>query len=362
MNRIVKFLKEKPLFILMLLWALIQFALFLRYDFVIGFEGLKYQNDANLLAQQLQLNFQRIFYASYSITIALLLKFGMGYYSVLIFQLVVNAWSNILFYNLLSKYVKQSAAIIISIIMIFTMQIQMWNFHLYTESLFVSGIVIFMYVVFSFDYSNKDRLKLVLSLIFLSYLRPIGISLAAPAVVYFMSKSDDNRNQRIIIVLILSTIIVLQFGLMYLLKDNFNEFFSVATTKFWIIGAYDTVNDYSQFSFLPDFIKAIILRFNYYFLMVRPYYSDFHNLLEMLFYPVYLLSFFGLYSMYKCCRPKLFFILTLIGIFTTFTIMSHINYHGRYISPILPLFLFIAAFGLGFIRKRFKSIFGSESN
>ncbi len=350
-----RLLNKYAIVILMIFWLMVQFALFLRYGFVMDFEGLKYQNDANLLTQHFQFNFQRIFYSSYTIIIAAILKLGLGYYGVLIFQLIINAWSNVMFFKILKRSLSQSVAFIISVLLILTVQIQMWNFHLFTESLFISGIIIFMYIVFSFNYSLKDIIKLLLLLVFISYLRPIGISLALPAIVYFIAKNDDDKKQRFIIISILVLLVVLQFVLMLLLKDNFNEFYTVATAKLWIIGAYDTISDYPQFSFLPDYIRAIVLRFLYYFSMLRPYYSNIHNLLEMFFYPIYLLSFIGMYSMYKNNLSKLLFILSIIGIFTVFTVFTHVNYHGRYISPILPIFLMSASFGLDFLRTKFYS-------
>ena len=352
MRKIVQTLKAYPMTVLLVLWSFMQFLLFFRYGFVTDFEGLKYQYDAHLLLEQFLINPQRVFYTSYSIVVALLLKIGIGYYAVLLFQLIVNAWATYLFFKLLVKLLNSDIALITTAFLIINVQLQMWNFHLFTESLFISGIMVFMYVVFTFDYRMRDYVKLFLLLIFLSYLRPIGISLAIPAMLFFMSKTRKNWKENIYVVMLLAVAVITQFLIMLTLRDNFNEFYSVATNKIWIIGAYNTVDDYSQLSFLPDSVKAIFLRLFYYFSMLRPYYSLSHNLLEVLFYPVYALSFIGVFGLYKNSRSRFFFIIVLIGIFSVFTLLSHVNYHGRYISPILPMFLFIAAFGLDFIRKR----------
>jgi len=184
-KRIIQTLKAYPLTVLFVLWSLVQFPLFFRYGFVTDFEGLKYQNDAHLLMEQFLINPQRVFYASYSIVVALLLEIGIGYYAVLIFQLIVNAWASYLFFKLLAKLLNSNVALITTAFLIVNVQLQMWNFHLFTESLFISSIIIYMYVVFTFKYKVMDYIKLFLLLIFLSYLRPIGISLAIPAAFFF---------------------------------------------------------------------------------------------------------------------------------------------------------------------------------
>jgi len=352
MKRIIQTLKAYPLTVLFVLWSLVQFLLFFRYGFVTDFEGLKYQNDAHLLMEQFLINPQRVFYASYSIVVALLLEIGIGYYAVLIFQLIVNAWASYLFFTLLAKLLNSNVALITTAFLIVNVQLQMWNFHLFTEALFISAIIIYMYVVFTFDYKVLDYIKLFLLLIFLSYLRPIGISLAIPAVFFFGVKMQKEWRVNILVVMLLIAAVIIQFFIMLALRDNFSEFYSVATKKVWIIGAYNTVDDYRQLSFLPDFLKAIFLRFVYYFSMLRPYYSLSHNLSEVLFYPVYALSLYGVFGLYKNSPSRFFFIIVTIGIFSVFTILSHVNYHGRYISPILPMFLFIAAFGIENFRTR----------
>ena len=352
MRKIVQTLKAYPISVLFVLWSFVQLLLFFRYGFVTAFEGLKYQNDAHLLIAQFLINPQRVFYASYSIVVALLFKIGIGYYAVLFFQLIVNAWATYLFFKLLVKLLNSDTALITTSFLIINVQLQMWNFHLFTESLFISGIIIFMYVVFTFDFRVRDYIKLFLLLIFLSYLRPIGISLAIPALIFFVLKMRKNWKENILVIMLLVIAVLTQFFIMLALRDNFNEFYTVATNKIWIIGAFDTVDDYKQLPFLPDTLKAIFIRTYYYFSMLRPYYSLSHNLLEGLFYPVYALSFIGISSLYKKNDSRFFFVIALIGIFSVFTLISHVNYHGRYISPILPLFLFIAAFGIDFIRSK----------
>ena len=352
MRKIVQTLKAYPMIVLFVLWSVMQFLLFFRYGFVIDFEGLKYQYDAHLLLEQFFINPQRVFYASYSIAVALLLKIGIGYYAVLLFQLIINAWATYLFFKILVKLLSLDIALITTALLIINVQLQMWNFHLFTESLFISGIMVFMYIVFTFDYGVRDYIKLFLLLVFLSYLRPIGISLAIPAMFFFMLKIRKDWKENAFVVMLLAAAVITQFFIMLALRDNFNEFYSVATNKIWIIGAYNTVDDYSQLSFLPDFLKAIFLRLFYYFSMLRPYYSLSHKLLEVLFYPVYVLSFIGFFGLYKNSQSRFFFIIVLIGIFSVFTLLSHVNYHGRYISPILPMFLFIAAFGIDYIQTR----------
>jgi hypothetical protein len=128
-----------------------------------------------------------------------------------------------------------------------------------------------------------------------------------------------------------------------------------AIQKTWIIYGYDQIeinsNPENQ---LMYFSEIVYKRSLYYFGMIRPYFGKMHNIVLMLFYPLYLFAIYGAFLKTKTPRKIKVFVIFVIGAFSGASILTFINWHGRFIAPIIPLILILAAIGVEKIVEQVK--------
>lgn len=342
----MRFIEKYSNFLLMLFWVGVQLTLYCYFGFVTGFEGAKYLEDAQIFNDTFEVNSFRVFYLAYPLIILFFLKLKIGLWGVLAMQLIVNALATYSFY-LLTKLLYNSNIIqfLLTVSFIFCFQIQMWNFFLFTESFFTSGLIILTYLLMHGINSWKKSLSISLLFITLSFIRPNGVLLILPIVAYYLFNIKSIKNRLQLLPVFISIIVI--FGANIFLNDsNLVDFVSMAWQNAWIIWGYDSGLDSLSDSTLLYGAKLIGYRLLYYFSMERPYFSDFHNILIISYYPIYLLSVFGIYPLYKKNLPFFTFLASLITIYSVFTVFTFINWHGRFIVPILPFFILLSGAGL----------------
>lgn len=337
--------------ILIFIWIIVQSLLFFRYGFTTEFEGVKYQDDASNLLIPLNYITERLFYILYSIIIAFFIKIKFGLYGVLIFQLLVNAWSTYRFHALSTVLFKNKViSFIVTVTLILTIQIQIWNFHLYTESLFISGIILLTYRIVNFKFNKLTDYFLVSFLILLlSFLRPNGVLLLIPSSLFFLYNFRIIRKYSLFIIPFIVSLLFI-IGINFSLNSgNFIEYINQAWKSSWVVWGYDNPNIYMFHN--PNImgdqgVELVLDRIVVYFSMLRPYYSTFHNFLMMTFYPIYLLSLIGVLFSWRKNKSIFVFVTSLVFVFSSFSILSFINWHGRFIAPVLPLFIIMSGFAL----------------
>lgn len=338
---------KAPLIILLLLWLLVQFSLYHYYGFRTDYEGGKYLYDADQLSQFKPVKSIRNFYAFHSLIIAFLLKLKLGLVSVFIFQAVLNLFASFRFYqSALILYRNHKLAFTVSAILILTFQVQMWNFYIYTESLFISVLVLIFYRLVVFDFFKaRDYIWLAAYTIILSFIRPNGVLLLLPLSLFFLYGYSRYRFPlRYTIPLFVSFTLLL---LAHFFGDAsiMLAFASKAWKESWVIWEYAEISG-DGFSPFASVIYTFFLRLIYFFGMIRPYFSDLHNLLIISFYPLYLLAIYGLKRFWKNNSLTALFVFSLVLTFSLFTLLTFVNWHGRFIAPLLPFFIIMAGFGL----------------
>ena len=89
----------------------------------------------------------------------------------------------------------------------------------------------------------------------------------------------------------------------------------------------------------------------------RPYYSTFHNwLLRVYFYPLYFFAIVGIVSLKKHNR---YFAVYTVGVLLTFTFSVMVtcdDWNNRFLMPIIPLVILLAAFGMRHLSAKFSPI------
>ncbi len=341
-------ISERTILIFLLgLWGIVQYGLFRYYGFVTSFEGKKYQHDALSFLATGKLSDLRFFYSAYTLIIALFIKLRLSLKLIIILQLSINLWATFRFYRLAQTLVKQPLIAALSTsILILSFPIQQWNFYLYTESLFTSLTILFAYHILLFKFTKiVDYLIISILLFLLSFLRPTGILLAIPLIIYlFLNRNQLKLHKLQSAIPALTLAILIAFNIVFN-TGHLIEYTHLALQKSWIVwGEKYFQHNHNSYSFL-GFMEIIILRSLYFFSMLRVHYSNFHNLLLMSFYPIYLFALAGIYPLWKSSKTVFLFIVTIIIVFSSFSILTFINWQGRFMVPILPFIILLAGYG-----------------
>ena len=152
-------LQQKHLLLLFVSWMIVQGVLLYHYGIITSNEAVKYTREAhNILAHQNFSEQKYIFYSVYIFIHILFIKFGFETTGVYIFQLLLNLTATYLFYKTaLTVYQNKRIAFVAALLLIVCIPFQYWTICLYTESLFCSLIVIFLYCLFGINKSNRIK-------------------------------------------------------------------------------------------------------------------------------------------------------------------------------------------------------------
>lgn len=341
-----KFLSKKNTVIILLIWLISQSLLLFKFGITDTHEAARFiQNGRILLAEQ-KLGEYQLFYSFYLLIIAISLFFTKSIIPIVFLQLSLNLVSTILFYKICNKLVSKNNSLWATLLMIIFYPLQQWNFYIYTESIFISEIIILLYLLLFLNF-DKSLSYIWLGIIYTVtfFTRPPAVYLAIPILLFLgMNYKLFDKTK-----LAATMFIILIFGLIgksFQYHYYINSFMKKVVHENWIIGGYSGINIIS----LPDNFCAyhceiISKRFIYYFGLIRPYYSKIHNIYLASFNPIYLFAAIGIFNRSNFPRKINFFIILVIAAFSTGTLLTFINWHGRFIAPIIPLIIIMAAIG-----------------
>jgi len=354
MDRIERYSEKYGLGFLAILWLLVQIILYHHYGFVTGFEGAKYILTAKDFIAGEPINQRLVFYYAYPLLIAFVLKLGLSLRFILLLQLLVGAWATYRFYCISRMlFPNTRIAIITTLILILTIQLQQWNFFLYTESLFTSGIIVYTYRLLSADYSKTtDFIILGLWYFILSFIRPNGMLLLFPTLAFLISKPQQKSYRINLLPVFLAIGLIIGLNIVFS-SGELHSYFLKSFHKKWIIWGYDGFNISGSTNSIWNTARLFIYRILYFFSMQRPYYSVGHNILMATFYPVYVFALFGVFPFFKKHKTIFVFSMTTILSFFILSVLLFVNWHGRFIVPILPFIILFAGFGIQSISQKF---------
>ena len=311
-----------------------------------------------------------VFYSGYIFLWVLMDWLHAGDVGVYICQLLLNALATICFYRLAEKISSdKKAAFISTALLILCIPFQKWTAYLFTESIFFSLVIIFAYVLFNqYKNANTRPLLLLLLLLLLIISRPTGMLVIPASLILASHYLWVNGRKWLTLAVWLPGIA----GLVLLLdtairgKGEF-DFIKPFIEEHVICGlprevGYGRDNYGNSLGALlsyilqhfGDFIKLGVLRLIAFFGMVRTYYSTAHNALLIAgFYPVYVLSGFGVGFIKKRAKPFHVFALSLIATFAASVILTCDDWHSRFIMPVMPLIFIYAGAGAVRLYNRF---------
>jgi hypothetical protein len=349
--------------LLVILFTAVHLALLFAFGIYIREEAVKYTYEAGYFAEHGAFSQPKyIFYSGYIFFRIICDAIGAGDVGMYVIQLLVNALAVICFYKLILKLSgKYQAAVFGTLLLILCIPYQKWTAYLFTESIFFSLVLIYTYVLFA-TFQNRYT-KPVLAIVLLLLLiitRPTGM-LVIPATFAFISYHLFLNKKKILAfaiwlpgiagLLLLVDAAMKGKGEFDFIKPFIEEHIvcgvpeSAATGN---VGNGDSLRIlllYISQHFI-DFMQLAFRRLISFFGLIRTYYSAMHNLLLIAgFYPIYVLSTFGIRYMYRSMRSFFIFSVVLVATFAFSVMLTCDDWHNRFIMPVMPIIFIYAAVG-----------------
>ncbi len=309
-------------------------------------------------------------YLSYDLIVAFGLYFNQNLFNVVLIQIFLTAISAYCLYKLTSIIFTQTTGIICFLIFLFYPDIQIRNFYILTESIIISIPIISFFFIYS---KNKYVFLLgMLLLLFACFIRPHAIVIFPLIIfiIYFkLQKLDNKFFIKLFYLILLFFIPLLIYLINYLLTKEgiLNTLISGEIIKEYqdlkIKNPPELVYSNKSESLLDIilifyeypifFIKVFLTKFYWFFVRIRPYYSDIHNLIIIFTtVPLYIFFISGIFLSTKAIKLK--FILLLYIFLTTISVcLTTVDWSGRFILPIIPFICIFASAGIIYLYRTY---------
>lgn len=351
--------------ILVFLWLLIQAILLIQLGIVTKGEALKYTNEAKLL--DLNHGFSQPKYLFYSIYIFvrwLDLQLHSNNLFTYCLQLALNFLACSVFFKYATTLFKDYFwGGIATLLIILCLPWQQWTVHLYTESVFLSLVLLFFCYFTKSNKTKADKIIAIGCLILLIFTRPTGLLLIPAVAIWLWVQSIKSKKWVVLAGLPLMAGIVFYLLLNYAMKGEGEfDFMKPFIEEHLICGVPTGLKTELQISKngnsiegllfyishnFGHFINLALKKLTLFFGLTRSYYSSPHNLaIQLFFYPIYLLAIGGIVLGWKKYRRVIFFCLLLTGVFAGSVVLTCDDWLNRFIMPVLPIILLLAATGI----------------
>lgn len=328
----------------------------------LGNDSSRYIDEAERLAN---FDFTNIYLSklSYIIILAITFKLNLDLSTVVIFQFLTTIISSLCLYLIAQKIFSKWVGLLSMLIFLAYLPIQLRNFYILTEILFINFCIILTYLFF---FKRHFKIMILLIGLFILFLRPQGILVLLSISFASIMFIKLNRNYNFIIKLM---IIILCFVLtIFLIHNAIQEYnFISALSKGMIWGYSFETNDICYSNCIPGLtnpdlyeknvigliqffkdnffilIKVSFFKIILFFTGWRPYYSNIHNIFLICFHlPIYIM--FCAYF-FKSKKLISFEIFTLFYIFLSvaFVSVTFVDWSGRFIMYIFPFMIIFAS-------------------
>ena len=358
--------------ILFICWFLVQ-------AFLIYFNGIKIDGEGvnGIVEAKRLLNgnglrgYSSYMYFSETFLIFISLKLKLGYVFVVAIQLLLNLYALNCFYKYLHfLYENIIMALAGGCLLLLCVYYQLYNTYLYTESLFFSLSIIYScFLLRTKELNIKNIVIIFLFLVLLCITRPSGIFFLAATLVYlfFFISSKINAYLKIasFILFFVAALFFLNLlmgaggGIDIILPFKDERIICDVPTLSYNVNI-DTLKNgnslYGLFYYIThntqQFYRLALLKSQTFFGLVRPYYSQAHNLFLMTyFYSLYLLILVTLLKFNKKLPVAFIYFMAIIVVYWFSVVFSCDEWHNRFFLTLTP-FLITAA--LYFFKRKSK--------
>ena len=316
---------------------------------------------------------------SYIFLISIALFLNLSLTSIVIFQFFTTIISSFCLYLICKKMFSKWVGLICLFFFITYIPIQLRNFFILTEILFVNLSIILLYLCF---FKRDHKILILLISLFILFLRPQGFLIILSLFFTIVILKRLNRNYNIIInvVLIFTSLFLFIFFLNIGIQD-YNLISSLSRGLIWGY-SFDTnsickkeciqgftnpdlyeKNIFQFFLYVKDNF-LIILKVSFYKIILffsgwRPYYSNLHNIYKFIYHlPIFILFCAYFFNLKKLNPFETFSIFYMI-LSVLFVSVTFVDWSGRYVMTVLPIMMIYASSSLvklmSFLAKRYKN-------
>lgn len=353
----------KDYVVVVLLWLCFQAAWFFSLGVHFDLEAGKYISEAQNLLQHGTFSAGRfLFYSTTIVVIAFCFATKLGLYGALLAIMAFNLFSYLYVYKALRFFFQNRIAPLFVLLCLLSFwPYQSWTLYLYTESLFYSFVALhFAHLLLFQKATTRWVIGSVLLLFAVVLSRPLGILFIPPTLLFYLFKIS-RRQRTVVFIAVVLAAIMLNYVIQVVFTTTSDWNMQRAITEGDIIcDIPGTPADHLVLTNHPNqlyrlwfyithnmahFSQLALTRLRYFFTMVRPYYSVFHNIFLLL----YLLFWYGsiLVGIRRIIRrfslPLLLFMGSTIVLFAAAIALQCDDYHNRFFLTLTPFWAIMAA-------------------
>ena len=338
----------------------------LENGYILGGDSMRYIRGANQIINFEMPEGKGTSYLGYTLFISFFQFFKLDLTFVVLSQIFLSFISSLCIYKISKKLSSKPAAIFVLSLYLFYFPLQIWNFYILTETLFICSTIFVLYFLIFFK--KKYIPLLIFFIIFYIILRPHGFilipSLALSLLIWLYFKNKLRLFYSLIICLIILFLPILTLLNFYIENEGIVN----TVAEKGIIWGYDNKNNFLEFKantsgdnnlmsllifFKSNFYTFIIAFFKkiwFFYLRIRPYYSDFHNyyiiIFNLIYWPAALIGLLKLNSKNNIGTILMY---CLIIFFTLAVGLSWADWDSGFSLYILPIIFIFAGVGLNSI-------------
>lgn len=343
----------------------------LKFGFNILNEGDKYLSRASIMAQGDFINSTQYqtFYISYVIYLAFFVFIKAPTLLIFASTYSISLFAYCKFHKLISSYINYGTSRLWLVLLALSPLIQYWQFNLFSETFFIAVSLLFTYVSL-YDYIKHRVLKISILALIVIFSRPSGI-FTVICVVLFKLYQDKIFTKKQILIIGFSSFLILFIGILFFFQLPYHDFskyiangsiyygFPSWTSPELPPGNYTLFNCY-QFIIeqkdLKTLLSLFIQKFNSFFVTTRPYYSNFHNVINLshhLLYPFALLALFISYKKQNAVYGFLIIFLAIIILNALMVSLIFNEWSERHTLHVFPYIILLASYSFIHIWKVF---------
>jgi hypothetical protein len=349
---------------LSLLHICVLLLLYFEFGFSTLNEGDKYLSRAGFLANGDLINSTQYqtFYISYVVYLAIFIVLKLPTICVFLATYVLSLFAYYKFHQLITVLINKQTARLWILVMCLSPLIQYWQFNLFSETFFIAISLLFIYVCL-FPGLKYRKIKLILLAIITVFSRPSGIFTVACILIYMLYKNKTFTKKQVLVFgsavfLFLFIVILCLFQLPY---HDFSKYISNGSVYYGFPGWNSpelppgnyTLMNCHQFIIdhkgLKTWLWLFLQKINSFFVTTRPYYSNFHNIVNQthqLLYPFALLSFFIAFKKYKATLGLLLSLLSIIILNALMIGFIFNEWSERHTLHVFPYIILLATYSI----------------
>jgi hypothetical protein len=356
-NTILRILSFRNIIIL---YAFIQLLLYYQIGVFTQLEAEKYLREADSLLQTGKLT-ETKFYFYFPILIAFCKKLGFSLFFVVLVQSILFG-VGLYYFNRLCKLLSDAhTANIATLLLVLFIPIHTWNFYLYSDSIFISLILVYSYFVYTAFQKRNHIVIATILLVLLIFTRPNGILFVPPTIIYFLFYKNLSLSfatkSFISFTLLMSTVFMIYSIFkggsdLDIMAPYINETVlclipeKTTNEKLDLIYSSNAMHNFVYYiAYNPlHFLKLLSLKLISFFNLSRPHYSLIHNAFMIAFMlPIYGLAIWRGIVKRRTKNGFYKYVMALFAIYTLGIIIQCDDWHSRFTMPLIPYIIFLAA-------------------